>query len=158
MGKGVNLSELVDDLQKKATDVNDGDLSTLEAMLVGQATALQTMFTHLAKRASSQEYLSQYQIFMTLALKAQAQSRATISALVDLKYPNQGATFVKQANFSGAHQQVNNGIPAPSAHAKKTSFEQSKLLGAGNGETIKRMDTRAKAQTGQGDSSMATVV
>ena len=43
-----------------------------------------------------------------MALKAQAQIRATNSALVDLKYPRQ-ATFVKQANIAHGPQQVNNG-------------------------------------------------
>ena len=70
-------------------------------MLVSQATALQTMFTSLARRAANQQRLKQFETFMTLALKAQAQSRATESALVDLKYPRQ-ATFVRQANIAQA--------------------------------------------------------
>ena len=48
MGKDVDIGELVTEMQTKFKDVNDGDLSTMEAMLVGQATALQTMFTSLA--------------------------------------------------------------------------------------------------------------
>jgi PDZ domain-containing secreted protein len=44
---------------------------------------------------------------MNMALKAQSQSRATIQALTELKYPKQ-ATFVKQANIAGGNQQVNN--------------------------------------------------
>jgi hypothetical protein len=84
---------------------------------------------------------------MGLALKAQSQSRATISALVDLKYPRQ-ATFVKQANISHGPQQVNNGAaagadPAHSAHGKKTESEQNKLLEADHGQPRQRMDTRA---------------
>ena len=93
LGKDVDIGELLTEMQDKFNKVNDGDLSSLEAMLVGQATALQTMFTSLAMRAADQEYLKQYGLYMTLALKAQAQSRATISALVDLKYPKQAATF-----------------------------------------------------------------
>ena len=63
-------------------------------MLISQATALQTIFTSLARRAQMQEYQKNLESFLELALEAQAQSRATISALVDLKYPRQ-ATFVK---------------------------------------------------------------
>ena len=126
MGKDVDISELVTTMQTKFKEVNDGDLSKLEAMLVGQATALQTMFTSLAMRAANQEYLKQYGLYMTLALKAQAQSRATISALVDLNYPKQAATFVKQANISSGHQQVNN-QSAPElyaqAHAHAEDFQ-----------------------------------
>ena len=133
MGKDVDVGELVTTMQTKFKEVNDGDLSTLEAMLVGQATALQTMFTSLAVRAASQEYLKQYGVYMTLALKAQAQSRATISALVDLKYPKQAATFVKQANMTTGPQQVNNGgIPDKYAQAHASAgdiqTEPNKLL------------------------------
>ena len=87
LGKDVDLSELVQGLSDSCKRVEGGDLSTLEAMLVSQATALQTIFTSLARRAQSQEYQKNLEAFLGLALKAQAQSRATISALVDLKYP-----------------------------------------------------------------------
>lgn len=78
---------MVDCLRETIKEVNGGDLTRLEAMLVSQATALQTMFTNLARRAANQQQLKQFETFMALALKAQAQSRATVSALVDLKYP-----------------------------------------------------------------------
>jgi hypothetical protein len=147
MGKDVDLGELVAGLSESCREVKDGNLFTLEAMLLSQATALQTMFASLARRAATQEHLRQYEAFMGLALKAQAQSRATISALVDLKYPRQ-ATFVKQANISHGPQQVNNGAaagadPAHSAHGKKTESEQNKLLEADHGQPRQRMDTRA---------------
>ena len=135
LGKDVDLSELVKGLSDSCKRVNNGDLSTLEAMLVAQATALQTMFASLARRAATQEHLRQYETFMGLALKAQAQSRATITALVDLKYPRQ-ATFVKQANIAHGPQQVNNGSSKqrgtqgthPNTHAEKTKAAQNILL------------------------------
>jgi hypothetical protein len=143
MGKDVDIGELMTEMQTKFKEVNDGDLSTLEAMLVGQATALQTMFTSLTMKAANQEYLKNYQSFMVLALKAQAQSRATISALVDLKYPKQAATFVKQANIANGPQQVNNGQSAAAAPSLAGDFqtEQNKLLEADHGNYL---DTRAQ--------------
>jgi hypothetical protein len=102
----------------------------MEAMLVSQATALQTIFTDLARKAQAQTYQKQLEVYLGLALKAQAQSRATISALVDLKYPRQ-ATFVKQANIAHGPQQVNNGVmpsDAASMRGKKWKTEQNKLL------------------------------
>ena len=96
MGKDVDVNLMVDHLRTTFTEVKGGDLHTMEAMLISQATALQTIFASLARRASTQERLPQYQAFLGLALKAQAQSRATISALVDLKSPRQ-ATIEKQA-------------------------------------------------------------
>ena len=159
MGKDVDLGELVGEMQTKFKEVNDGDLSSLEAMLVGQATALQTMFTSLAMRATSQEYLKQYGLYMTLALKAQAQSRATISALVDLKYPKQAATFVKQANISNGHQQVNNGaIPdqyaQAHAHTGDIQTAPNKLLEANHGQ---RLDIGAQAAAGRANQRVDAV-
>jgi hypothetical protein len=151
LGKDVDLAELVDGLSDSCRRVKDGDLSTLEAMLVSQATALQTIFTSLARRAQEQQYQKNLEAFLGLALKAQAQSRATISALVDLKYPRQ-ATFVKQANIAHGPQQVNNGAAAGAdpeqyaqarTHAEKYAPEQNKLLEAEHGQPGGRMDTRA---------------
>lgn len=159
MGKDVDISELATDMQTKFKEVSDGDLSTMEAMLVGQATALQTMFTSLAMKAANQEYLKNYQSFMVLALKAQAQSRATISALVDLKYPKQAATFVKQANISNGHQQVNNGaIPEQyaqaRAHTEDSQTTPNKLLEANHGQ---RLDIGAQAAAGRANQRVEAV-
>jgi len=80
--------------------------------------------------------------FLGLALKAQAQSRATISALVDLKYPRQ-STFVKQANIAHGPQQVNNGAATgdSASRAEINAVEQNKLLEAGDGQFSSGMDT-----------------
>ena len=63
VGKDADLSELVQGLTDSCKRVNDGDLSTLEAMLVSQATALQTIFASLALRAQSQEYQKNLEAF-----------------------------------------------------------------------------------------------
>lgn len=68
---------------------------------------MQSMFVSLGGSATYKTQFNQYTAFMNLALKAQAQSRATIQALIELKYPKQ-ATFEKQANISNGNQQVNN--------------------------------------------------
>lgn len=160
MGKDVDLGEMVDCLRDTIKEVNGGDLTRLEAMLVSQATALQTMFTSLARRAANQQQLKHYETFMALALKAQAQSRATVSALVDLKYPRQ-ATFVKQANIAHGPQQVNN-APAPKpyppagkrARAGKQESAQTELLEQQHGE---RMDTGKTGAAGGADPHMETM-
>ena len=127
MGNQVEIHDLVDGLRETCKKVEGGDLATPEAMLLSQATALQTIFTSLARRAATQEHMRQYEAFLGLALKAQAQSRATISALVDLKYPRQ-ATFVKQANIAHGPQQVNNGQAPAIAPAKENEPERNKLI------------------------------
>ena len=160
LGSDLDINVMIERLVDTCADVKGGDLRNLEAMLVGQATALQTIFTSLARRAVDQEQMRHYEAFLGLALKAQAQSRATISALVDLKYPRQ-ATFVKQANIANGPQQVNNaGTQSasthggtqpnrePHSHGKETESDQNKLLEAPHEQPGGRMDTRA-AQTSE---------
>ena len=155
MGEGVDIPELVANMQGKFKRVKNGDLSEMEAMLVGQAIALQTMFTALAQRAAAQESLQPRTAYMSMALKAQAQSRATISALVDLKYPRQAATFVKQANISGGHQQVNNAAGLEQhPHAESLDTAPNKLLEVEHGT---RMDNRTKAAPSRTNKKLATV-
>ncbi len=113
MGKDPDLGAMIEMLEKFVHKVGENDLSVLEAMLVGQATALQTIFTSLARKASVQQSLPQYQTYMGLALKAQAQSRTAISALVDLKHPKQ-PSYIGQANLTTGPQQINNVIHANS--------------------------------------------
>lgn len=165
MGKDVDMNLMVDHLRTTFAEVKGGDLHTLEAMLISQATALQTIFTSLARRAQDQEYQKNLEAFLRLALKAQAQSRATISALVDLKYPRQ-ATFVKQANIANGPQQVNNGGAAGElsdqyaqahAHAEKSAPEQNKLLEAEHGQPGGRMDTRAAQKAERSNQTVETV-
>lgn len=112
----VELSALVDDLRQRVNKVQAGDMQPIEAMLLGQAMTLETMFTSLARRATSQEYVKQFQVYLSMALKAQAQCRATLEALAEIKNPRPVA-FVKQANISGGHQQVNN-LAEPAQRAR----------------------------------------
>jgi hypothetical protein len=90
---------------------------------------------------------------MNMALKAQSQSRATIQALTELKYPKQ-ATFVKQANISNGHQQVNNSTNTHS-HAKENKTQPNELLEVGNGS--EKMDGRAAQTTIPKHKAMAAV-
>jgi hypothetical protein len=150
----VNLADSISVLSSKITTIQDGDMKPIEAMLIGQAQALQTMFVTLGRKAVAQTQLPHYTAFMNLALKAQSQSRATIQALTELKYPKQ-ATFVKQANIAGGNQQVNNATSTP-AHAPARAIEHqpNELLSENNNET---MDTRRTATTSGTDKAMATL-
>ena len=157
MGNTLDMGELVNCLRESCESVKSGDLSDLEAMLVTQATTLQTVFASLARRAANQEHLRQYETFMGLALKAQAQSRATISALVDLKFPRQ-ATFVKQANIAHGPQQINNGTTTPGgiAHAGEKLRQSNELLeDQSHGSAY--LDTRATTAPAGGHPTMATL-
>ena len=157
-GKEVDINVLIDGLRDSFGKSKDGDLSTLEAMLIGQATALQSIFTGLARRAQSQDYQKNFESFLGLALKAQAQSRATIQAVIELKYPRQVA-FVKQANIAHGPQQVNNGPGDPAsrhAHAEEIQSQKNKLLeDQTNGGT--HLDTGTTQAAGRSNPTVETV-
>jgi len=121
----VELSALAAAVHDQTIDVIGGDTKQIEAMLFGQAKTLETLFTALARRAHSQEYLPQFQAYLGLALKAQAQCRSTLEVLSEIKNPRQVA-FVKQANI--AHQQqVNNGQPQPAAPSETIPAQPAAL-------------------------------
>ena len=166
-GKGViselEIMDLKDNIRNSITLVQEGDLRGLESMLVSQAKSLQVMFVSLARKANVQEYLKQYGTYMNLALKAQSQSRATIQALVELKYPKQ-VIVTKQANINNGNQQVNNGI-AESTHAGKNETEPNKLMDIENEanqnhaqkQNIKRLDSRTTSTPVPSHSSVEAV-
>ena len=120
LNKEFELLNFLGQTSRVGIDVNNGDMTEIERMLVSQAYALQTMFMPLVNKAQAQEYLKQYTTHMQLALKAQAQSRATIQALTELKYPRQ-VIVTQQANIAN-QQQVNNGVQASSTDKEATEI------------------------------------
>jgi hypothetical protein len=153
----VHLIDITNSLKESISEVVAGNTSSMEAMLLGQAQALQAMFVSLGRQAKAQTNLKHSTAFMTMALKAQSQSRATIQALTELKYPRQ-ATFVKQANISHGHQQVNNGSFDTNmherAHVKEKTIQSNELLEKQNGEWL---DSGTKSATSRTNQAMATV-
>ena len=146
------LADVASALGDKVTTIQNGDMKPIEAMLIGQAQALQTMFVTLGRKAVAQTQLPHYTAFMNMALKAQSQSRATIQALTELKYPKQ-ATFVKQVNITTGNQQVNNGLPDPS-HVKEKTIQSNELL---ENQKDEWLDSGAKGTASGINQDMAAV-
>jgi hypothetical protein len=137
--------------------VSDGDLRPIERMLFSQATALQSIFTNLARRASKQDQLKHFEVFLNLGLKAQSQSRATLQALIELKLPRQ-AVFAKQANIAQGHQQVNNGVTAASRTEENQTLKNKLLADQPHGGTYLDISTTiATSQSHQGVAAVAVV-
>jgi hypothetical protein len=110
----VEVSDYILELQKAGNEVVNGNLSRLERMLTSQAIALDTMFNKLAIKAASSEYLKNYEGFMRLAFKAQAQARSTVEALAMLKHPQ---PYISQTNIGQVgHNQVNNAYAITSSN------------------------------------------
>lgn len=154
----LHITEAITVLQTKAAKVQGGDLSDVEATLTAQAVALDAIFNGLAKRAALNigQYMGACETYLRLALKAQAQCRATLETLAEVKYPK-AATFVRQQNVA-YQQQVNNGADSQAstrAHVHEKFLSQSnELLEAQHGE---RLDSRATGKASSNDSNLETV-
>ena len=140
---------------EQARAIGNGDFSSLEAMLLTQATALQAMFIDLALRAKRQDRFEGIHTMTTLALKCAAQSRQAVTALAELRMPKT-VMFAKQANVSSGPQQVNNGVVAQASRARAEEMENrpNELLEVQHGN---HLDTRAAGTAGGADPNMATV-
>jgi len=158
-----DLGELVKELREQTKTVKGGDMAMVESMLYGQAVALQTVFTSLARRAAMNagEYINASETYMKLALRAQAQCRATLETLAIVKNP---MPYIKQANIANGPQQVNNGSTEGGslarahlgqAHAGEIETQQSQLLKDSHGGTY--LDTRAAPAAARSNPAMETV-
>jgi hypothetical protein len=138
-------------LRDQAAAVQGGDLAHAEAMLVNQASALQSLFVRLTERAMEQGHMPNLEGFMRMALRAQSQCRATLETLATIKNPP--IVYAKQANVTTGPQQVNNGIPA-STRAREIETEQSQLSG-GTHELLP--DTRASGLESRANPALETL-
>jgi hypothetical protein len=148
---------LAEELEASMDRVRAGDLGQGEAMLMGMAIALQSMFTHMARRVltEQQQHYTHTEAYFGMAMKAQNQCRMTLETLGELKNPR-SPTFIRagQANVTSGAQQVNNGAEAPpESRARKVRNRPNKLL-EGRSE---RMDRRETGAPGGADSALAAV-
>ncbi len=148
-----DINALIEAVRDTNKALRKNDLSVCENMLMSQALALQAMFSNLAHRAISQEYLKHMDAFLRFALKAQNQCRMTLETLTNIKNPP--IVYAKQANIAHGHQQVNNAAP-PSTHAEKNQTSPNELLETDTHEQ-QRLDTRAPGKAGRADQAMAAV-
>jgi hypothetical protein len=151
-------------MREKVAQVQRGDLSETEATLTAQAVTLDAIFNAMAKRAALNmgSHLNATESYMRMALKAQAQCRATLETLAEVKFPK-AATFVRQQNVA-YQQQVNNGGTAgdsatsthTGARTEESQSQQNKLLEDRNDERT-HLDTGATAAAGGSNPALETV-
>lgn len=145
--KQIDLPDLAAVLREQSKAVQSGDLSGIEAMLTGQASALQSLFARLAERAMSCETVPGFEINMRMALRAQNQARATAETLAAVKNPT--VVFARQANIAHGPQQVNNTIPRA-----ENETAQNEVLEAVAHEP---MDTGTPGTTGRSRKALEAV-
>ena len=123
-GEDVTFNHMIDACKKATRQLTqDNSLEHAERLLMSQSIALNNLFVSLARKASSQEYVKQYETFLRLALKAQSQCRATLETLAVVKNPP--VVYAKTANIA-QNQQINNGAP-PTQHTQPSTQTQATL-------------------------------
>lgn len=147
LGRQIDLPDLADVLRDRAKAVQAGDLSGLEAMLVNQATALQSLFVRLAERGMGCDKLASFEGNLRMALRAQNQARATLETLAAIKNPP--VVFARQANIAHGPQQVNNGVARAATETAPTEL----LEGIGH----ECMDTGTAGATSRGNPALEAV-
>jgi len=125
---GADVNELCASIREKILAVRNGSMDGPEALLVGQATSLNLIYTELTRRAAANlgEYIQSAERYMRLALKAQAQCRATVETLAALKNPP--VVYARQANIAGQQQVNNYGAGSETPPAEKTEDAPNELL------------------------------
>jgi hypothetical protein len=146
------ITETFEEVLETIAKVRKGDLSGPEATLVSQAHSLNAIFSELARRSALNmgDYIDASEKYMKLALRAQAQCRATIETLAAIKNP---PVFAKQANIANGPQQVNNGS-APPPRADENIISPNKLLEQSHEQ---RLDPGAPPAPVRGDPALVAV-
>jgi hypothetical protein len=100
-----------------------------EATLISQAATLNTLFHVLTQRASWNlgEHVQAAEIYLRLALKAQAQCARTLEMLQEMKNPR--PVVINQANVA-AQQIVQNGLMNVDSRTQSETFGSHQTLAA----------------------------
>ena len=150
-GEDLEVSDLVAEMKKAGDEAVAGDMKRVERMLANQMLTLDMLFNNLAQRSGRQDTFKGIEVLMRLALKAQAQARATAETLSVIKNP---MPYIRQANIAHGHQQVNNG--PQSTRTGNFQTEPNELLEASHGGS-NILDTRATAAAGRGNQELEAV-
>lgn len=148
-GDALELTDLVTEMRRAGDEAVAGDLGRVERMLANQLLTLDLLFNNLAQRSGRQDSFKGIEVLMRLALKAQAQSRATAETLSIIKNP---MPYIRQANIAHGHQQVVNAQPPTGAENFQST--QNKLLEADNGNVL---DFGAQTAPGRADQELEAV-
>lgn len=146
----LNPTDLIAALaEQTSATINDQDKRS-EVMLIAQAHTLDSIFNWLARTALKSELLDQFETYMKLSLRAQSQCRATWEAVPAIRNPPM-AGYVRQANISQGHQQVNNcpqasgNRKAPNKLMEDTEYESDQWMDGGTSTPAARVDSHMEA-------------
>lgn len=157
---GLDLARALKEIHEQATSLaKDDSTEDGEMMLVAQAKALDSIFCKMAllAEANMEHHFAHSERLLKLSLKAQTQSRCTWETLSRIKNPP-NVSFVKQANYSQGHQQVNNGgqcaAQTPPPRTQENQKSPNELLEEQHSE---RLDFGATKTAGRNDTALEAV-
>jgi len=163
---GPGLGDYGDAIGQNGDAAAKGDLAFASRMLAAQAVTLDTIFGEMARRMALNmgEYLGATETYGRIAMKAQAQSRATLEALAKLHQPreqtvrhvhvNEGGQAVIADQFHHHAGGQENGPICDQSHATGTTGASPALLGAdpfGNGVPIPSREGQEAMQDARRD-------
>jgi len=105
-GRGLDMREIHTQLERHSEALESGDMRAVEDMLAYQSHVLNQIFNLQVVKAAQCNHIEQFETFMRIALKAQNQTRQTLSTLAEVKGVKK-TTFIKQQN-QAINQQINN--------------------------------------------------
>lgn len=152
LGKAAERPDLMDYVayvEKQGENAEAGDVLLASRVLASQATTLDSMFTEFSRRSAINmgEYTDAADRYARLAMKAQANSRATLEALVKLHSPreqtvrhvhvNEGGQAVIADQFHHHTGGNENGYSDGQSHATGATGASAALLGPdAQGDTV----------------------
>ena len=119
-------------LKDKADLVSTGNLKLASDMLVAQAHSLDAIFAEFARRAALNmgDYLGATETYGRIALKAQANCRTTLEALMKLHQPREQTVKHVHVNQGGQAVVTDHFHQHPGAGENGESIKQSQATGA----------------------------
>jgi hypothetical protein len=123
-GDDLDTPSLINQLRIQASAVNSGDMKQVEAMLMNQAVALQSLFARLTERGLRCDVVQQFDVHLRLALRAQSQCCRTLETLSEIKNPPM--IFARTANIAN-QQQINNGVMTAESRPPTMDCPKNKL-------------------------------
>ncbi len=143
---GLDIRALSEELSEQINLVKEGDLERVEAMLLMQAHTLDGLFADMINLGRLNiKNINAFEKFMRLGLKAQAQSRATLETLSEIKNPK---PYIQ--NNRAEYQQVNNDEPS---RARGKLNLRNELLEKKDNEQ-EWLDSRAPEEAGKGNTAL----
>jgi hypothetical protein len=127
-----SLMDYITYVQSATAAAAQGDLAIASRMLAGQAIALDSMFTELARRAAANmgDYIHAAERYGRLALKAQSNCRATLEALAKLHQPREQTVRHVHVNEGGQAVVADHFHHHTGGHENAKSDEQSHATSA----------------------------